>query len=65
VETKLTITLANHLIALLVHRAMMSPAQHGEIRQLRRPALSPMMNVMSLAKPHPAARKPAAAVAMV
>jgi hypothetical protein len=52
-------------ITLLVHRAVVSATQEREIRELRGPALSPVMDVVSLPDTHAAAREATPVVAMV
>ena len=64
-EPELVIVESLDLIALLVDRPMMPPAQQREIRQRRGPALGPVPDVMALRDAHAAAREPTAAVAML
>jgi hypothetical protein len=45
--------------------SVMSPTQHGKVRERRRPAMRPMTYVMTLAKPNSTAREAAAAIAVV
>ena len=63
-EPQLAVGLSLHLISLLVHSAVMAPAQHREIRERGGPALRPVAEVMPLAERHATAREPAAAIAM-
>jgi hypothetical protein len=53
------------LAALFVHRTVMSATQHREIRQLRRPAMCPVPNMVSLSKRQAAAWEATALVAML
>ena len=53
------------LEALLVDRAVVPAAEHGEIRQRCRAAVGPVPDVMALAKSHPTARKATAPVTMM
>jgi hypothetical protein len=64
-EAQLTIRLSFDLKALFVHRAVMSATQHREIRQLRRPAMCPVPNMVSLSKRQAAAWEATALVAML
>jgi hypothetical protein len=57
--------LSFHLIALLVNGAVMAPTEHREVRERGGSALGPVTEVMALAKRQPAARKPAAVIAVV
>ena len=56
---------ARDLIALLVHRSVMSAAEKREVRERCRPAVGPVAEMMSLAIAHAAAGEPAAAITMV
>ena len=64
-EPQLAVGLPFHLISLLVDSAVMAPTEEREVRKRGGPALSPMTDVMPLAKRHAAAREPAAAITMV
>jgi hypothetical protein len=64
-EAQLAVGLSLDLIALFVHRAMMPPTEHGEIRQLRWAAMRPVLDVMALAEWQPAAREATAFVSML
>ena len=64
-ESKRAVGLSIDLITLLVHRAMVPATEQGEVRERGRAALGPMMEVMSLPEPEPAAREAAALVSMV
>jgi len=64
-EAQLAVGLSLDLIALFVDRAVVTAAEHGEIRQRGRPASGPVADVMPLTKRQSAARKAAAAVAML
>ena len=52
------------LIALLVHRLVMPAAEQREVRQRRRPALRPVVEMMGLNYPHSAPGKAAGPVSM-
>ena len=56
---------ARDLIALLVHRAVMSAAEQREIRERRRAALRPVVEMMRLNDPYAAPGKAAAPVSML
>ena len=64
-ELQRAVGLSIDLIALLVHRAVMEVAKQREVRERGRAALGPMMEVMALPEPEPAAREAAALVPMV
>ena len=64
-EPQLAVGLPFHLVALLVDRAVMAPAEHREVRERGGAALSPVTDVMALAKRQIAAREPAGAVAVM
>jgi hypothetical protein len=64
-ESQRAVRQAFDLVALLVHRAVVSATQEREIRELRGPALSPVMDVVSLPDAHATAREAAPVVAMV
>src|SRR6266850_2954864 len=64
-EPKLASGIAFDLITLFVHGTMVAPTEHGQVRKRRRPSLSPVTDVMTLAEAHAAAREAAAAVAMM
>ncbi len=55
---------ARDLVALLVHRAVMPAAEQREIRELRRAALRPVVEMMGLNDPHAAPGKAAGPVSM-
>jgi hypothetical protein len=55
---------ARDLIALLVHRLVMPAAEQHEVRQRRRPALRPVVEMMGLNYPHSAPGKAAGPVSM-
>jgi hypothetical protein len=61
-ELQLAVRPSLDLIALFVNRAVMPATQQRQIGQRRGPALRPVTEVMALAEPHAAARKPTAAV---
>ena len=63
-EAKLTIRLSIHLIALLVNGAVMPATEQDEVRERGGAALSPVADVVSLAKAAVAAREATAAVTM-
>ena len=50
------------LVALLVHRAVVPPAEQREVRERRRAALRPVLEMMPLSEPHPAPREAAAVI---
>ena len=52
------------LIALLMYRAVMPPAEQSQIRERRAPALRPVVEMMSLNDAHAAPRKAAGPVSM-
>ncbi len=56
---------ARDLVALLVHRPVMPAAEEREIRERRRPAAGPVVEMMPLAIAHAAAGEPAAAVPLL
>src|SRR2546425_10044863 len=64
-ETKLTVRLSIELIPLLVHGAMVTAAEQGEIRERGGPTVSPVTDVMALAEANAAAGEAAAAVSVV
>jgi hypothetical protein len=64
-ESKIAVRLSIELVTLFVDSAVVSPTEQGEIRECGGTPLCPVTDVMSLAEPHPAARKAAAAVSMV
>jgi hypothetical protein len=51
-------------MALLVHRLVMPAAEQREVRQRRRPALRPVVEMMGLNYPHSAPGKAAGPVSM-
>src|ERR1700741_1942123 len=53
------------LITLFLDGAMVSPTEHREIGERRRPSLSPVPDVMALAEAHAAAGEATAAIAML
>src|SRR5262249_14619602 len=53
------------LIALLVNRPVVPLAPHREVRERRRPAPRPVVNVVTLSHSHVTARKATAAVAVL
>jgi hypothetical protein len=57
--------LTRHLIALLVHRAVVPPAEQREVRERRGPALRPVVEMMPLGDANPAAREAAAPISML
>lgn len=61
-EPEGAVGLAIDLIALLVHRAVMTATEHGEVRERGWAALRPVTDVMPLAERQPAARKAATEV---
>jgi len=64
-EYQHTVGLSFDLIALLMHRAVMPPTQHREVRQCRRAAARPVADVMPLADTHSTAWEATPAVSMV
>ena len=64
-EAKLATGPSLHPVALFVDRAVVTTTEQREIRQLGRPAVNPVADVMTLAERQAAAGKAAAAVAMV
>ncbi len=64
-EPERAVRLSIDLVALLVDSAMVPTTQQREVRQRRRAALRPVLDVMALAEGHPAAREAAAAVPVV
>ena len=52
-------------VADLMNKAMVAPAEHGEVRERRRPSLGPVANVMPLSEAHETARKTTTVVAML
>jgi hypothetical protein len=64
-ELKRAVGLSIDLIALLVHRPVVSPAQKGEVGERGGAALRPVFDVMALAEREPAPREATALVAMV
>jgi hypothetical protein len=64
-EAKLAVGLSVDLVALLVDAAMVPATEQGEVRERRGAAVGPVTDVMALADSDAAARKAAAAVAMV
>ena len=64
-EPKRPVGAARDLIALLVDGAVVPPAEQREVRERRGPSLGPVMDVMALAKAHPAAGEAATPVPMV
>ena len=64
-ELQLPIRLAIELVALLMNRPVVEATEQREIGERSGAAVGPMLDVMSLAKPHAAAGEPAAAVSMV
>src|SRR3989442_8505056 len=57
--------LSIELVALLVNGAVVAATEQGEIRERGGAPLGPVTDVMSLSEPDPAAREPAAAVAVM
>ena len=53
------------LVALLVHRAVVPPAEQREICERRRAALRPVMEMMPLGEADPAAREATTSVPMM
>ena len=49
-ELERAVGLSIHLVALLVHRAMVPATEEREVRERSRPALRPVLHVMSLAQ---------------
>ena len=64
-ELKHAVELSIDLITLLVHGAVVPPAEHGEIRERRRASFGPMLDVMALAEADATAREAAAAVSVM
>jgi len=64
-ELELAIRLSIELVALFVDRAMVPATEQGEVRERGGAAVSPVTDVMALAKADAAAREAAAAVAMM
>jgi hypothetical protein len=64
-EAERSVGLARHLVAFLVHGAVMPPTEKREIRERGRAAVRPVVEVMSLAEAYAAAREAAAPVAMM
>jgi hypothetical protein len=64
-EDKLPVRVSFDLKPFFVDRAVMTPTQHREIRQLRRATVCPMLDVMALSKRPAAAREATAFVAML
>jgi hypothetical protein len=64
-EPKLAVGLSLDLVALLVNGPVVPVTEQGEIRERGRASLGPVTDVMALAEPDSAARKAAAAIAMV
>jgi hypothetical protein len=48
-----------------MHRAVVSATQDRQVRERRRPALRPVLDVMALPEAHAVPREPTAAVAML
>src|SRR3989442_11601836 len=57
--------LSIELVVLLVNGAVVAATEQGEIRERGGAPLGPVTDVMSLSEPDPAAREPAAAVAVM
>jgi sulfur carrier protein ThiS len=64
-EAKLAVGLSIELVALLVNGAIVPTTEQRKIRERGRASLCPVMDVMSLAESHSAAREAAAAVSVV
>src|SRR5712692_12036800 len=64
-EPKLAVRLSIELVALLVDGAVVAATEQGEIRERGGAPLCPVADVMALPEPDPAAREPAAAVAVM
>src|SRR5262245_44376004 len=64
-ELELALSTVRHLIALLVDRAVMAPAEQDQIRQRGRTTASPMLHVVALGDAHAAAREATGRIAMV
>jgi len=64
-EPKRAVRLSIELVALFVDSAVVTATEHGEIRQRGGAALGPVADVMALAEWQAAARKAAAAIAMM
>src|SRR5207249_2113210 len=64
-EPKLAVGRSIELVALLVNGAVVAATEHGEIRERGGAPLGPVTDVMALPEPDPAAREPAAAVAVM
>src|SRR2546428_6687429 len=64
-EPKLAVGVSIELVTLLVNGAVVAATEHGEIRERGGAPLGPVTDVMSLSEPDPAAREPAAAVAVM
>src|SRR6188768_2504692 len=52
-------------VSLLMNRSMMPPAERDQIRQRGRPAVRPMLHVVTLQNPPSAAREATRSIAMV
>jgi hypothetical protein len=64
-ELQRAVGLSIDLIALFVHRAVMSATEQGEVGERGRAALRPVLNVMPLTEGKPAAREATALVSVV
>ena len=64
-EPQLAVRFALDLDALFMHRAVVPATQDRQIRERRRSALRPVLDVMALSDPHAAPRKATTAVAML
>ena len=64
-EPQLAVRVSIDLEALLVYRAVVSPAQEHQVRERRWTTLRPVMDVVTLPKTYATPREAAAAVAVV
>ena len=63
-EIEFTIRLSLHLKPFFMNRPVVPAAEHREIRERRRTAVRPVLDVMSLPEPPAAAGEPTALIAM-
>src|SRR5204863_7804262 len=64
-ECQRAVGLSFDLITLLMHRAVMPATEHRQIRQRRRTAARPVVDVMALGDTHATARESTPAVSML
>ena len=64
-EFELAVGTSFHLEAVLVHRAVVTAAQRGEVGQRRRPAAGPVPNVVALRETAAAAGEATATVSVI